>query len=134
MVGPRLLHTASSAVKPVSSTRPGRARSVAWTGSRRWIAARPKPQRERAEVVARVGALRHQAAAHEARQIAVRAAGVQVGLRASELLQRQRTAGPLENLEQANAGIDRLECVLSKEQSAKSKALVRHFKPGSFLV
>ena len=55
-------------------------------------------QGEWTEVVARIGVLAHQAATHEAREIAVRAAGIEFGS-GGEVIQRERAIGFFQHFE-----------------------------------
>src|SRR5207248_2869272 len=68
----------------------------------------PDVQRERPEVVAAVGVLAHEPGAHEACEVAVRAARIELGLRA-EILQGERSVGALERLQEPDARVDRLD-------------------------
>jgi hypothetical protein len=65
-------------------------------------------QGERAEVVAAVRVLAHEPDAREAREIAVRAARIELG-GCRQVLQRERAVGFLQHFEQPHAGVHRLD-------------------------
>src|SRR5438270_28346 len=69
---------------------------------------KPDVQRQRAEIVAAVGVLAHEPGAHEAREVAVRAARVELRLGA-QVLEGERAIGALQHLEEADARVDRLD-------------------------